>query len=444
MRLLVPAPLGLAALVAVALAAGCSSASSSGGNAANGDDGGGGASSSGGTSSSGGSAGDGGSALPYDAGSLTTVSFQMETNVPGGGEQFMCKYVQLPDAVAWMVQAQHDYTPGSHHLLLYTTSLTSIPAGGDVMQDCYEGTGNHIMNDATGVLYGGQTPNGSEVLPQGVGLRTSANEVLIFQVHYLNAGATALDAKVDVELTLDSNADDIQQEAGLLFFYDPFIDVPAGATAKASMRCPIPNDITLLYATSHYHSRGVGYGAYNDPAPTTLATTPFYTSNSWSSPDNLQTSMTVKAGSLIRFECDYDNSSGTQAYFAGQSAQTNEMCMFNGVYYPDMGQLTNFCFNGADMFGNGTATCGASLTCLQNCGSQVGGIGGLQASPPDCEQACFADSCPSASGPLISFVTCLQNSCASQCSDPTSSGCTSCIATSCGTQYTGCQSQTCP
>ncbi|HEY6459407.1 MAG TPA: hypothetical protein VIY73_04625, partial [Polyangiaceae bacterium] len=110
----------------------------------------------------------------------------------------------------------------------------------------------------------------------------------------------------------------------------------------------------------------------------------------------------------------------------------------------DMGQATNFCIENPDMFGTGSATCGASLTCLQNCGSQVGGINGFQASPPDCEQTCFADSCPSASGPLISFVTCLQNSCASQCSDATSAGCTSCIAANCGTQYEGCQSQTCP
>lgn len=450
MRLLVPA---LSCLFAAAIAAGCSSASQSGGASPGGGDGGttssgggssggsSGAGSSGGSSSGGGSGGDGG--LTYNPSNLTTVTFDMETTVPAGGEQFMCKYVQLPDAVSYLVQAQHDYTPGSHHLLLYTTALTSIPAGGDVMQDCYEGTGNNIMNDATGVLYGGQTPTGGEVLPQGVGLRTSANEVLIFQVHYLNASAAPIDAKVNVQLTLDSAASDIQQQAGLLFFYDPFIDVPAGATAKASMRCPIPNDITLLYATSHYHARGVGYGAYNDPAPGTLATTPFYTSDSWSSPDNLATSMQIKAGSLIRFECDYDNTSGTQAYFAGQSAQTNEMCMFNGVYYPDLGQMANFCFDSPDYFGTGTATCASSLTCLQNCGSQVGGIG-FQTSPPDCEQTCFVDSCPSASGPLISFVTCLQNSCGSQCSDPTSSGCASCIATNCGAQYTACQSQTCP
>ncbi|HEY1691209.1 MAG TPA: hypothetical protein VGG39_03565 [Polyangiaceae bacterium] len=447
MRLFVPATPGLAALAAlgaVALAVGCSSASSPGGAAASGDDGGGGASSGGGTGSSGGSAGDGGGGLPYDAGNLTTVSFQMETNVPGGGEEFECKYVQLPDAKEWMVQAQHDYTPGSHHLLLYTTALTSIPPGGDQMQDCYEGTGNKIMNDATGVLYGAQTPTGGETMPTGVGLPAVPNEVLIFQVHYLNAGATALDAKVNVDLTFDTDGDDIQQQAGIIFFYDPFIDVPAGSTAKASMRCPIPSDITLLYASSHYHSRGVGYSAWNDSAPDQLATSSFYTSDSWSSPDNAQLTMPIKGGSLIRFECDYDNSAGTQDYFAGQSAQTNEMCMFIGTYYPEMGQLADFCFNDPDMFGTGTATCSASLTCLQNCGSQVGGIDGLQASPPDCEQTCFADSCPSASGPLISFVTCLQNSCESQCSDPTSAGCTSCITTNCATQYEGCQSQTCP
>ena len=102
--------LALAPLAAVALAAGCSSSSPSSGNGAgpgSGDDGGADASS-----------------------TLQTVSFQMQETVPAGGEIFDCQYVQLPDAKAWLVAAQHNYTPGSHHLLLYTTDLTSIPAGG--------------------------------------------------------------------------------------------------------------------------------------------------------------------------------------------------------------------------------------------------------------------------------------------------------------------------
>ncbi len=391
---------------------------------------------------------DAGASATPDAGGLPVVSFQMNETVPGGGEIFDCQYVQLPNVKEWLVAASHDYTPGSHHLLLYTTDLTAIPAGGGQVQDCYEGgdAGNNIMSDARGVLYGGQTPTGSETYPPGIGLPTAANEVLIFQVHYLNASASPLQASVHVDLTFDPNAADITTQAGTIFFYDPFIDVPAGATASASMRCLIPSDITLLYASSHYHSRGVGYGAYIDPAADQLGTTPFYTSSSWSSPDNAQLSMPIAGGSRIRFECDYDNSAGTQAYYAGQSALDNEMCMFIGTYYPEMGQAADFCQTSPDMFGTGSATCGATLSCYQACGEKValgGGGGGIELSVPDCQQACMAQSCPDASGLLVTFLECLDKSCKSPCSDPASSACTSCIAASCGSEYGACQSDAC-
>ena len=381
---------------------------------------------------------DGGAA---DSGSLTTASFDMAATVPAGGEMFKCKYVQLPDVPAFLVAAKHDYTPGSHHMLLLTTSLTSIPAGGDQVTDCYEGNGSNIMSSARGVLYGGQTPTGAEQYPAGIGLPTNASQVLIFQVHYLNASASDLAASVHAELTLDTNAADIAQRAGIIFFYDPFIHVPAGATAKAAMRCPIPSDITLMYASSHYHSRGVGYGAYLDTA-SGLAAQPFYTSSSWSSPDNATLSMAIPAGSRLRFECDYDNSSGTQEFFSGQSAQTSEMCMFIGTYYPEMGQPADFCFQDQDMMGTGTAACGATLSCMQACGGQVA-LGGFEISPPPCEQTCMVASCPTASAPLVAFSSCMSASCQTECSDPSSSACASCITANCSSQYLACQSHAC-
>jgi len=420
MRALFPALTAFVAL-AIATSAGCSSSSHPASAAGGGDDGG----------------------AAADSGNLTTVSFQMAETVPAGGEIFDCQYVQLPNVAEWLVAAQHNYTPGSHHLLLYTTALTSIPAGGEQVTDCYEGTGNNIMSNARGVLYGGQTPTGSETYPQGIGLPTTASEVLIFQVHYLNASANDLQAQVNVDLTFDPNAADITTQAGMIFFYDPFIDVPAGATATAQMRCLIPSDITLLYASSHYHSRGVGYGAYIDPAVDQLGTTPFYTSDSWSSPENANLTMPISGGSRIRFQCDYDNSAGTADYYAGQSAETNEMCMFIGVYYPEMGQLSDFCIQGEDMFGSGTAACGATLTCLQTCGGKLSLGGGIQANAPDCEQACFVQSCPTASAPLIDFTTCMSNSCKTPCSDTTSSACTTCITANCATPYETCEAHTC-
>jgi len=436
MRSLVLALSAFAAL-SLASAVGCSSSKSPApaGATAGGDDGGGG----GGSGSSSGGGGGGADSGPP----LTVVNFQMAETVPAGGEIFDCQYVQLPNVTEWLVSAKHDYTPGSHHLLLYTTALTTIPAGGSQVTDCYEGTGNNIMANATGVLYGGQTPTGSETYPPGIGLPTAANEVLIFQVHYLNASASDLQAQVNVDLSFDPNAADITTQAGNIFFYDPFIDVPSGATASAAMRCVIPSNITLLYASSHYHSRGVGYDAYIDPAVDQLGTTPFYTSTSWSSPDNAQLNMPIAAGSRIRFECDYDNSAGTQDFYAGQSAQTNEMCMFIGTYYPEMGKGADFCTTAPDMFGTGTGDCSSMLTCMQSCGGNLTLGGGLQVSAPDCEQACFVQSCPTASAPFMAFGTCLQTSCSSDCSDATSSACSTCVAANCASQYETCQAHTC-
>ncbi|HEY8042117.1 MAG TPA: hypothetical protein VIF15_20075, partial [Polyangiaceae bacterium] len=314
---------------------------------------------------------------------------------------------------------------------------------GDQVVDCNEGAaGTSIMSHARGVLYGGQTPVGNETLPQGIGLRTSASEVLIFQVHYLNASASDLAATVNASLTLDSNPADITTQAGLIFFYDPFIDVPPGATAKATMRCPIPSDITLLYGSSHYHARGSNYGAYLDTAGSPPSTTPFYTSNSWSSPPNQQMQLKVAAGTRLRFECDYDNTSGTLEYFQGPSAQTNEMCMFIGLYYPEMGQPADFCISDQDMFGNGTAKCSDTLTCLQACGGKLS-VGGLGGSLPPCEQKCFVQSCPTATAPLMPLVSCIKSSCSTQCDGTSASACSACVGSSCGSQYTTCSSHTC-
>lgn len=379
---------------------------------------------------------DGGAGGP-PGGHLTSVSYHMEETVAAGQEIFKCQLVRLPDLAGWLVSGNHDYTPGSHHLLLYTTDFTSIPAGEDQVQDCYEGTDASIMSHVRGILYGGQTPTGSMQLPSGIGLQTTASQILLFQVHYLNAGSAALDAKVNVNLTIDSGTD-ITTNAGILFFYDPFIDVPVGAKATAQMRCLIPNDITLLSAQSHYHARGVGYAAYLDKTAASPATQPFYTSASWTSPPQQTMSAAVSAGTRLRFECDYDNSSGTQAYFQGPSAQTNEMCMFIGLYYPDMGALADNCETGPDMFGSGASTCDATLSCLASCGSVD-----LSQSASPCVQACMVDSCPSATAPLVPILECIGSSCSTQC-QTAGTTCNDCIAQQCASQYAACKSTTCP
>jgi hypothetical protein len=373
-----------------------------------------------------------------DAGgsSTSTVTFAMSEHVPPSAEEFKCQLVTMPTGgTGFVVAGQHAFTPGSHHMLLYRTDMTTIPAGQEGVFDCADET--NIMSHIRGVVYGAQTPQGQTQYPASVGLPYQSGEVLLLQTHYLNATPSALDANVEITLTVQP--DGVTNPAGVFFFYDPFIHVPTGAKAKATMRCAVRQDVTLLGAGSHYHKRGVDYAAYADGPTGAPEAKPFYTSNDWSNPGTLETDMPIAAGSHIRFECDYDNTAGTQDYYAGPSATNNEMCMFIGIYYPDMGLADDFCLSTADEFGTGATDCKTATACLQAC--PPGGSAQYPNFDP-CVQKCIAATCPSASAPLLDQLQCIQGS----CNDPCINGkgdCTTCAVQNCGPQVSACQAHVC-
>jgi hypothetical protein len=421
-----PGAVALAALCVVATAAGCSSSSggTGGGNSAS-------------------PTPDAGAAfVPFPA---SPTTFDMNFTVAAGAEDFECTYVTMPAAAGFIIGGQHEYTVGSHHLLLYRTTLTSIPTGqaSPTLGDCYA-PGATYMSSINGVVYPAATPKGEITMPDGVGLPFSGNDIYLFQVHYLNATASAIDAHVSVHLTTQTTP--VKENAGILFFYDPFIDVPQGAGAVAAMRCPIKQNITLFSESSHYHARGVGYQAYLDPPSGAEATTPFYTSSNWASPTIALDTMQVPAGSYIRYYCDYDNTAGTQAFFQGQSAAVNEMCMFIGMYYPAMTTADEECYSG-DMYGTGTVSCVNTLSCLAACPpapADAGAGSGPQqvAFATPCIQQCFAQSCPDATAVLEPALNCIQSSCGSQCAT-SGSACDTCVADNCATQYEACANAAC-
>ena len=196
----------------------------------------------------------------------------------------------------------------------------------------------------------------------------------------------------------------------------------------------------------HYHSRGYGYQAYLDLPSQAPATAPFYTSTDWEHPAAWTGGpMQLKAGTKIRFYCDYNNIGGSAEYFQGQSAATNEMCMFTGIYYPAMDQASEYCLSDMDKFGTGTASCAATSTCVQTCpaGSAPTGLAGSGTPDVDpCWQKCFVASCPAASTPLLAQLNCIGAKCATECGG-TGSGCTSCAIQNCADTVGACINDTC-
>lgn len=348
------------------------------------------------------------------------LQLRMQARIEAGQEITYCQYFVLPAGAGVDVSRfEHRYTAGSHHLLLFPTTLTAAEVAMDqAMFDC--ASRGDLKN--LGVAYGAQEPDGDMTYPQGVAMHFDSEEVVLLQSHYLNTNDQAVDADVRVNLWYATGA--ITAYAGTLFYYDWAILVPpAPGTATVKMRCTVPTDITVLYASSHMHRRGVGFRSWltgGDLAqPLALHMT-----DDWESPDPTTWTppLTIQGGQAIEYECDFKNDLPTTV-IEGPSAETNEMCMFVAGYYPKLSEAAEFCLEpGSGPQRNGTKTCAETLSCF----------GGTQ--DPIAQEQCLMDTCAASSQPFNDFVLCIIRN---DCQD------NGCIAQKCGTEYTACQSAAC-
>jgi len=227
--------------------------------------------------------------------------------------------------------------------------------------------------------------------------------------------------------------------------------VPAHTPATAAMRCKVPADMTVVQATTHQHTRGVGVDVFLDPPGALPAATPFLHSTDWQHPTVQAGPLHFTAGTHIRTHCSYLGDA--HDVIQGQDKNDNEMCMFIGYYYPQLPPDTaplfencvqdSFAGGVGDQFGTGTATCSQALTCIQSCpASDAPDFADGRIDIGKCWQSCLVDSCPTASEPLNVFLGCVVDKCADACSG--TGDCMSCVVANCPTEYGACASQTCP
>ncbi len=391
--------LPVAAVGAALVLAGCSSSGASPTGAGGGTGGG----------STGGS---GGSSLaPPPAGQ--GVQFEMQTTIAAGSEDERCKFVTA-DEDLWVHQEQVLYTPGSHHFILWNTTYTSIPTTDDHgnavdTSGVFECPGGPpaawSVNRYVGGSQSANAPNVLGNLPDNYAIHIPKGSVLMMDLHVLNTTSKAL--PVTVQMNLDTiPAAQVTQEAGIYFFYNPFIAIPPASTAHARMSCPVTSDVTLTTAQTHMHKWGLGGTATLEDG-TGAMVEQIYKSSTWIDPPVTEWStppMALKAGQQIDYECNYQND-GPTTIIQGLSAQTNEMCVLVGAYYPRDEKFETCGTTGqyadqdtaATFIGTGTATCAATLGCLQSAATS---------SDPTPFYSCMVDSCPGAAKPLTAAVDC--------------------------------------
>jgi len=344
------------------------------------------------------------------------IQFKMNTELEPGTEGERCMFVKAPADAIFVNHDEVRYSKGSHHFLLYETTYTEIPTkkvdGTPVdtsgVFDCSDGATNGW--DVTKLVAGSQNANGTSMLafPPDVAMKVRAGAILLMNAHYINTTAEVLKPEVRINLYTVPEAD-VKTEGDILFLYNPFIYVAPQSQGRAHMRCPVHKDITIQNVQSHMHARGNGYAAVVGGG-----SEPFYTNTLWEGVPvkDFGEGLKVPAGSILDYYCDYKNAEARDVYQGPRS--TDEMCMLIGSYYPADPATAN-CraseddpFVGADWVGNGSATCAATFSCMQQALSKD-----FHATMP-----CITNSDPAVSKEMSAAVRCLFKS-LGQGQDPT-------------------------
>ncbi len=378
---------------------------------------------------------------PVDQG----VQLQMVAALAPGVETERCQFFKVPAAGYNISREEIRFTNGSHHVLLFTTPYADIPtkdrfgnpvntAEGQWFECGPNGPTAHW--EVNGVVGGSQNHDGVSLLgqlPAGTALKVPGGSVLLMNTHYINATAKVIDtdARINVYTIPDAQ---VQQEAGILFFYNPFIRVPANGKGMARAVCQVHQDINLVNGQSHMHKRGIKQETFLVDAQGAVADTLFKGTNWEDVPMQKNEPVKVlKAGQFIDYGCQYQNNEA-RSVTQGLSTQ-DEMCMFVGLYYPRHRQ-TELCglsdqwddaFFGARWVGNGVKNGIDTAACFMAAKFPEQDKG-------DSLYGCVVDSCAGISAPMSDTARCLATQGMAQCAaacETSAEACQTCVGAKC-------------
>jgi hypothetical protein len=315
----------LALVVALFAITGCGGSNGMGGGGSGGTGGGGtggtgggggtGGSGGGGTGGTGGSGGGGGSTNPNVV-SIATQPFM----VAPGAEVFMCQDFANPFGGVDQEVSEIDstMTPGSHHMILFYQN---------------NATDSNVASCAAlqfqTMLFGSQSPSSQMVYPTGVAALVKGTQGFHMQMHYLNATQNPIMAQVTISFT-KSTPGTIQQHAGVFFLNNASgIHVAAGVTMPVTATYSFNKAVNIIFATEHTHK-------FTENFTASIGGNMVYQSTAWDNPPNMQFAppLVVGSGTQVSWTCTIHNTNSSGTLTFGESAMTNDMCIFDGQYYP--------------------------------------------------------------------------------------------------------------
>jgi hypothetical protein len=291
-----------------------------------------------------------------DAGSLPPPArgFQIKSptvDIAPGTEVTYCYYFKTSNATELAIKkwASH-MTSGSHHMILYLTTNELKPAGTMTAEQCGFGSGKTPV-----WTYSAQTADAEAALPSDDGHGNPVGQVIkaghfgFLQMHYLNSSDDVIHAHAELNAYAYDEGVQVTQAAPFVT-YNTAINLAPGSkvTPKPGMvngSCTVSPDAKFYVVSTHTHKQGVGTfiqdGAINPAGPKVFEST------SWEHPGEKAWSTAPFysfASGKLSYQCDYMNPNNYSIQ-DGDSADTEEMCMAIGYYFPATSSAGHLCLD---------------------------------------------------------------------------------------------------
>jgi hypothetical protein len=249
------------------------------------------------------------------------------------GDSLTCFYTStITDKQLFLANATAKQGPGGHHVIVYYTAFPQAPT--------HHACSNAEMatwNEVAGAANGGEA---AIPLPPGGAISVPAGVQIVIQAHYVNTTGATFQSNDSVAVDIVAPSD-VKQVINMWVMNDLAFSIPPAAPGKSVTTCTVDKDVQTVTLLGHMHELGKRFTLERvDAQGNSLQTIyqhdwqPLYASHPPLITGTLAAPLTLKAGTILRQTCEWDNVTPNVVAFP------SEMCVSVAYYFPDRGFLS--------------------------------------------------------------------------------------------------------
>jgi len=283
-------------------------------------------------------------------------------DVAAGDEVQNCYFYAVPGTPGqdvWINHFKLAANVGTHHVNIFRVKTIVGLSGnpGDVVESkngmgpCFVSSNWADWPLVVNTQQGGSTVDWT--MPDGVGQRFTPGELLMVQIHFVNATTQQAPDGGRGAANFYYMQAPPANEMGTIFATNQNIRVCPGDNDKTfETHCKTPlTGATIIAANGHFHSRGVEFTMnVTDALGNDMLPQPFYTSDTWNEPPmTLGLDIKIPDGGGVSWTCEFSadpsscgNPNDSCCFTFGGKVESQEHCNAFIYYYPKIQDYSCF------------------------------------------------------------------------------------------------------